>query len=280
MQPTIQYIRHELRSHYPAEEVEALIRVIFGHVCQYTLTELTLRRQEKLPRNAFEAIKNIVEQLKKSVPIQYITGSTGFLGLTLTVSPEVLIPRPETEELAEWIVSEEQLAGKALDIATGSGCLALALKQNFPLASMYGCDISQEALKIASSNAQRNHLEAEFFQSDILKWQQYGFWQQYDLIVSNPPYVAISEQKQMSKNVLQYEPWSALFVADEHPLIFYESITQFSARHLNSGGALYFEINERFAHEIANLLNQYGFKEVTVKQDMQKKDRMVRAKLG
>ena len=278
MQPTIQYIRNELQSHYPADEVEAMTRIIFEYVCQYTLTDLTLRRQERLPEKTSEAIKSIVERLKKHEPIQYITGSAEFLGLTLSVSPAVLIPRPETEELAQWIVSCEQLTGNALDIATGSGCLALALKYHFPQASIWGCDISHEALAVAGANAQLNHLEAEFFQSDILAWKQYEFWLKYDLIVSNPPYVAVSEQKQMQSNVLQYEPWKALFVADENPLLFYENIAQFAINHLSDEGVLYFEINERFARETANLLKEIGFMEVTIKQDMQKKDRMVRAK--
>lgn len=280
MLPTIQHIRHELLPLYSADEVEALIRIIFDHVCKFTLTDLTLRRDEKLRLDQVEMINEVIRRLRKHEPIQYITGNAFFMGLTLNVTPAVLIPRPETEELAQWIADDEKLTGCALDIATGSGCLALALKQNFPSAEIWGSDISQEALDIAFLNAQNNHLAINYLCSDILAWEQFGYWKKYDLIVSNPPYVTESEQRLMQPNVLQFEPWSALFVSDQKPLIFYEAIAHFASRHLNPGGSLYLEINENFGNEVVELLHQAGFGSITLKQDMQQKARMVKAKQG
>lgn len=275
MKATIQYISSELHGFYPVSEIEGFRRIIFEAVCGLNFSEQILKKQEKITKNEFEKIKEIVSRLKNFEPVQYILGETDFYGLKLLVNPSVLIPRPETEELVDWIVKSNLPENCAiLDIGTGSGCIAIALKSQLENARVAGIDISENALKVARQNAIHNSLEVDFFQADILKWELSG-WQNFDVIVSNPPYVRESEKQQMQANVLNFEPANALFVSDDDPLVFYNSIAEFAQKHLKIDGWLFFEINENLGAGMTEMLLVSGFSEIEIRKDINGKNRMI-----
>jgi len=275
MRATIQYIEKELAGLYPNTEIAGFTRIIFEAVCGWGFTEQVVKMHEKITEADFEKIKEIVVRLKKFEPIQYILGETEFYGLKLIVSPSVLIPRPETEELADWIIkSNLNPNSKILDIGTGSGCIALALKSKLKEAEISGIDISEKALEIAHRNALNNYLDVDFFQADILRWQDFK-WESYDVIVSNPPYIREIEKSEMQVNVLNYEPENALFVPENNPLIFYRSIAEFAKKHLANNGWLFFEINENLGSEMNHLLIDFGFCELEIRKDINGKNRMI-----
>jgi release factor glutamine methyltransferase len=278
MEPTIQYIEKELSGIYPPTEVRGLIRLIFEHVCGMSYTVQVLRRNEIIDSTSKSKIEGIVQRLKKYEPIQYILGETEFFGLTLKVAPGVLIPRPETEELVQWIVdSAKPAAPSLLDIGTGSGCIALALKNELKNALVSAVDISEKALTIAKENASINQLTVSFFKADVLNWQNYE-WDFYDVIVSNPPYVRNGEKAAMFPNVLEFEPEEALFVSDENPLLFYRKIGEFAQIHLKNEGKLFFEINENLGSETRKLMNSLNFYDIEIKNDINGKARMLRCR--
>ncbi len=224
------------------------------------------------------AFRHIVKRLQREEPIQYITGQTFFYGLTIKTIPAVLIPRPETEELVEWIVETYRKAGeepqRILDLGTGSGCIALALKKAFGRAAVTGTDISEEALKIASENAKLNRLSVHFEQDDMCDIPQKN--QRFDLLVSNPPYVLHSERKRMSRNVLNHEPHTALFVDDGDPLKYYRCALLYAEKVLTPGGRVFFEINERMENEMAKLIKSHPkFWDLRVKYDIRGVPRMI-----
>ncbi len=276
MQPTIQYIRQELHTIYPSVEIESLINLIFSHVKNYTLTDLVLKRAEKLSAQEINDIRQIVERLKLHEPLQYITGTTEFAGIKLRVNSSVLIPRPETEELVEWICESDISPESILDIGTGSGCIALSLKKLIPGTRLTGIDVSPDALSIAKRNAEINALDIHFMEADILRWNDVSWPGKYGLIVSNPPYVTTSERAAMNKNVLDHEPYKALFVEDDNPLKFYNAIVDFATAWLIPEGKLYFEINEKFGSQMINLMQSHGFRNIEIKRDLQEKERMIR----
>lgn len=276
MQATIQYIKKELRSYYPEPEIQGFVRIIFESLLDLSYTDIILQKGTKIEAKDAEAIESIVSRLKTYEPIQYIMGECEFYGLRLQVSPAVLIPRPETEELVHWIQQTIEVPNAhILDIGTGSGCIALALKNNLSNAKVKAVDISDSALEVADANAQRNKLEVGFVKADILNWEKYR-WNQYDVIVSNPPYVRELEKQMMEPNVLMYEPDGALFVDDNDPLIFYRAIAEFALTSLNIGGYLFFEINEYLAQEMQLMLENFGFGRVEVKKDINGKYRMIK----
>lgn len=275
MKATIQYIEKELAGLYPNSEIEGFTRIILEAVCEWSFTEQVLNKQEKIRNADFEKIRGIVFRLKNFEPIQYILGETEFYGLKLKVNPSVLIPRPETEELVEWIVKSNLPENiTVLDIGTGSGCIALALKSQMENATVFGVDISEKALEVAKQNALKNQLDVDFFQVDILKWE-YISWEKFDLIVSNPPYIREIEKTEMHSNVLVHEPENALFVPDNDPLLFYRSIAAFAKVNLKKEGLLFFEINEKLGGEMISLLNEYGFYEIEIRKDINGKNRMI-----
>jgi len=277
MQNTIQYIKTGLAGLYAESETEGLTRLILEAVCGWNFTTQQIKKTEVIGFAESLKIKAIVHRLRQFEPIQYILGETHFFGLPLKVTPAVLIPRPETEELVDLILKEN--AGnncRVLDIGTGSGCIALALKSRLKNAVISGVDISATALEIARSNSEMNGLEVGFFNADILNWQLYE-WPLFDVIVSNPPYVTESEKKLMHKNVLDFEPAGALFVNDTDPLLFYRHIAQFALEKLSVNGRIYFEINENFGPETEKLLVGLGFESIEVVADIQGKNRFVRA---
>jgi release factor glutamine methyltransferase len=276
MQATIRYIKEELKSSHTPDEISEYIKLIFSFIRNYNLTDLILKHEEKLTDAEFKNVCSIISRIKSSEPIQYILGQTEFCGLLIKLNHSVLIPRPETEELVQWIFSGAKTPPeRILDLGTGSGCIALALKKFFPASNVAGCDISDDALTVARKNALANHLNIRFFNADILDWENYPGWEEADLIVSNPPYVTHREKSSMKNNVMDFEPHMALFVPDEDPLLFYRRITEFSETWLSKGGKLYVEINEQFGHEVVNMLNSAGFRAVEIHKDMQGKVRMV-----
>lgn len=223
----------------------------------------------------------ILDELAQEKPLQYIIGKTDFYGLSLKVNQQVLIPRPETEELVDWIICEVKKEYKPdmkiLDIGTGSGCIAIAIKKNLPHAKIYAIDISKKALEVASENTRLHNLKISFKQKDILTDLKNDD-EKYDLIVSNPPYITPKEKKEMRKNVLAYEPHSALFVNDA--LAFYKRIAKLGIEHLTEGGSLFFEINQYYAAEIEGMLKKLNYKKIELRKDLQGNYRMIRALLG
>ena len=225
-----------------------------------------------------EIWNSILEQLKKEIPIQYILGTTHFYGLEFEVNSNVLIPRPETEELVDWIVQKSKIKNqeskiKILDIGTGSGCISISLAKNLPNAEVFALDVSDKALATAKSNAEFNQVEIQFIHQSILETEDLG--QQFDLIVSNPPYVRHLEKQEIKKNVLDNEPHLALFVEDNDALIFYRKIAQLAKKNLCPNGQLYFEINQYLSQETLDLLQEMGFKDITLRKDIYGNDRMI-----
>jgi release factor glutamine methyltransferase len=278
MKATIHYIEKELNGLYPKTEVRAFKNHIIEHVCGLDYTQQILMVNMDLNETQRKEIARIVERLKAFEPLQYILGGTEFCGLRLKLTPGVLIPRPETEELVQWI-SETGLSStpEIMDVGTGSGCIALAMKKLFPAANIHATDVSEAALKVAGENALINSIELDLMHADILKWEAFK-WDTYDLVVSNPPYVRESEKKHMQPNVLQYEPETALFISDDDPLIFYRHISAFAYKHLHQGGWLFFEINEQLGKEVTLLVEKIGFNAIETRLDLFGKERMLRCR--
>jgi len=274
MKDSKKYITDNLEGLYDKNEIESFIYLIFKHLFGYGRKEMILMRNEILSSENMERIHNIVERLKVYEPIQYILGEAEFYGLKFIVKPGVLIPRNETEELADIIIKRNKHKKiTLLDIGTGTGCIPIAVKKYLPEAEVWGCDISETALSVAKENASRNSVDIFFVQFDILSEKTIpvtGF----DIIVSNPPYVTEKEKELMQPNVLDYEPHLALFVPDDDPLMFYRAIVEKSTVLLKKGGEIYFEINEMYGNDIRELLENNNFTAEIVK-DINGKDRIV-----
>lgn len=224
-----------------------------------------------------------LEQLKLEIPVQYLLGTTSFYGLDFEVNENVLIPRSETEELVEWIIETQNSKLKTpkvriLDIGTGSGCIAISLAKNIPNAEVFAIDVSEEALATAKKNAKANQVDVTFINQNILETEDLG--RQFDIIVSNPPYVRNLEKAEIKKNVLDNEPHLALFVEDDDALLFYKKIAQIALHNLSAVGLLYFEINQYLGKEMVDLLKELTFKKIELRQDMYGNDRMTRSSLS
>ncbi len=276
MRETLTHLRSSLRPLYGDRETEAIIRIIFHHLKGWNLTDMLIHEPEPLSPFIKSEIEKILQRLLRHEPIQYITGEARFHGLELHVTPDVLIPRPETAELVDIIAddAQEHTDLKVLDIATGSGCIAIALARTLRFPQVTALDISPAAIKIAEENARNLKTDIRFICADIFGWNTPD---QFDIIVSNPPYIDESEKATMEKNVLDYEPHTALFVPDDDPLRFYKRITTLADSLLTKGGRLYFEINPRHAAELSRLLNSKGFLDVEILKDSFGKDRFLRA---
>jgi release factor glutamine methyltransferase len=278
MKRAVAFLRKELAGIFPRQEIESLIFLIFEKIKGYSRTQFLLAKDEMLSEQQMQELEKIAARLKNHEPIQYILGTTEFYGLPFYTVPGVLIPRPETEELVQWILEENQLnVPSVLDICTGSGCIAIALKKNIPQAKTMACDISSICIDTTLQNAQLNATDITAVEYDILKQVPQVAFPGFDIIVSNPPYVRELEKLLMEKNVLEYEPALALFVPDTEPLLFYERIADFSLQHLLPNGRLYFEINEAFGKQCTEMLNGKGFSQIMLRKDLNGKDRMVRA---
>ncbi|HYG39283.1 MAG TPA: peptide chain release factor N(5)-glutamine methyltransferase [Cytophagales bacterium] len=272
-------IQKELTSVYEINETQSIASLVLEKLFGISRSAIILDKNIKgFSKETEKKLDQIILRLRNSEPIQYVLGETEFYGKIMKVSPAVLIPRPETEELVDLIIKEnykrEDL--KILDICTGSGCIAIALQTNLKNNSTFALDISQKAIHMAARNAIENQSRINLRECDILKeeipWQKISF----DIIVSNPPYIGESERRLMQKNVLDHEPSLALFVKDTAPLIFYERIIKLSKTCLVKGGRLYFEINERFGDEISALFSDNGFKDVEIIKDLSGKDRIAK----
>ena len=277
MQETIKYIKSELAPFYEDREVESFVCIILQNICNIGYQEIVLKKVIEVVPEDRKRIRVVVEKLKTSEPIQYIFGEAEFYDLKFNVNNSVLIPRPETEELVDWIintVSDKKCS--ILEIGAGSGCISITLKHLLPDSRVSAIDISEDALSVAIENASQNNTKVDFKQMDILKWDEY-IWDKYDVIVSNPPYVRESEKARMNANVLDYEPHGALFVSDQDPLLFYKKIADFAISNLNKNGLLFFEINEAFGPEIKNMLAGKGFVDIILRKDLSGKDRMIKA---
>ena len=234
-------IREKLSPFYPPEEADSLTRLVLEHVTGYSRLQLHLHQTDRLPEPKIMQITEIVNRLLLHEPIQYILGETEFYGLKFSVSPDVLIPRAETEELVDWIISNEKdTCESLLDIGTGSGCIPIAINKHRSIKRVEGWDISEEALNIARQNAIRNDSKVLFSKQDIFDTSLVPATSKWDVIVSNPPYVLLEESALMQQNVVGFEPHLALFVPDHDPLIFYRAIAQFASVHLQPHGSLNF----------------------------------------
>lgn len=279
MQTALFHIHSELKGLYPDTEINSFNRLIIEKLTGYSRTEVYINKNTLFSVEQQQVIESIIEKLKKFVPIQYILGETEFYGLPFKVNESVLIPRPETEELVDWIRNENSVEAELniLDIGTGSGCIAIALKHEFIHSTVDAFDISEKALATAASNANLNKLEVSFEVFDILNAPE--VYKRWNIIVSNPPYVTENEKSDMSPNVLDHEPHLALFVPDLDPLLFYRKIALFAQQHLQPKGKLYFEINRKTGVECADLLAKIGFSEIEIRKDISGNDRMVRGVL-
>ncbi len=266
----------ELRDMYPENEIRNIGYLVAEQLLNYSKIDFHLKDKELISPETAEKFKQILIRLKNWEPVQYILGATEFYGLPFRVDRRALIPRPETEELAEWIIREN--GGKTvsiLDIGTGSGCIAVTLAKNLPQARISACDISDEALVLAGINAEINRTPIRLFHMDALNGNV-PVPERVDVIVSNPPYVRNKEKSLMRRNVLDFEPERALFVPDENPLVFYRSIALMGRKYLNDGGRLYLEINEQFPAELTRLLENTGYYGIEVRKDMAGKPRMIK----
>jgi release factor glutamine methyltransferase len=273
---TICQIIAQLAHIYPAPEAENIAWMLTERVLG--LGRMELKMQNPTANVADEILQPLLARLLAHEPIQYVLGEAHFYGYDFWVSPATLIPRRETEELVFDIIQTigTKKAVSIIDIGTGTGCIPVSLMLNLPLATLYAIDISPEAVKIAQQNAQRHQVKIEFAVADILN-PAFPFANQFDCVVSNPPYVLENEKPQMNSNVLYFEPHTALFVPNDNPLIFYNRIAALAIEKLNKGGYLFFEINEQFPAQTQQLLEETGFKNVVISQDMQGKYRMAKA---
>jgi len=272
------YFIQELTSLYDVGEAESFFYLILEAKHQFKRVDIALQPDLAFSETELESWSSILEQLKKEIPIQYILGVTHFYGLEFEVNSTVLIPRPETEELVDWIIQNSKLKAqnsklKILDIGTGSGCIGIALAKNLPNAQVFALDVSEKALATAKKNAEKNQVQLTFIHQSILETVDLA--QEFDIIVSNPPYVRELEKLEIKKNVLDNEPHLALFVEDNDALIFYRKIAQLAQKNLNPQGQLYFEINQYLGQETLNLLQEMGFKNCELRQDIYGNDRMI-----
>jgi release factor glutamine methyltransferase len=267
-----------LTSMYGEGEAESFFYLILEEQQQLKRIDLALHPDLEISEEEIVVWNSILEQLKLEIPIQYLLGKTSFYGLDFEVNENVLIPRPETEELVDWIVSNVLKNGrsksiKILDIGTGSGCIAISLAKNLPNAEVYAIDVSEKALATAKKNAERNEVEITFIEQNILETLDLN--QEFDIIVSNPPYVRNLEKEEIKKNVLDNEPHLALFVEDNDSLIFYRKIAELAQKNLSDSGQLYFEINQYLGQEMFSLLEGMDFKNIELRKDIYENDRMM-----
>ncbi|WP_162127348.1 peptide chain release factor N(5)-glutamine methyltransferase [Flavobacterium phycosphaerae] len=268
----------ELSSLYDEKEIDSFFYLVLESFHHIKRIDLALNPQMEMDDTQLLRWESVLAELKKYKPIQYILGTTEFYGLPFLVNENVLIPRPETEELVELILSDNQLRAavnplRILDIGTGSGCIPIALKKNLPNAEVYAIDVSEKALATAQKNAELNDVKVTFMLQNILETEDLD--QSFDIIVSNPPYVRNLEKAEINPNVLDYEPHLALFVEDDDALLFYRKIARLAKKNLNPNGQLYFEINQYLGKETVELLQDLGFKTVELHQDIYGNDRMI-----
>jgi release factor glutamine methyltransferase len=268
---------------YDAGEAESFFYLVLEDKQQLKRIDLALHPDLLFSEEEIVVWNSILEELKQEIPIQYLLGKTSFYGLDFEVNENVLIPRPETEELVEWILEGQKSKGenkkiRILDIGTGSGCIAISLAKNLPNAEVFALDISEKALATAKRNAEINEVNVTFINQNILETEDLG--QQFDVIVSNPPYVRNLEKVEIKKNVLDNEPHLALFVEDNDALIFYKKIAELAQKNGSENSQLYFEINQYLGKEMINLLEKMNFKNIELRKDIYGNDRMIKGEMS
>lgn len=291
------WLQQQLQTVYDERESSVIAAWVFEKLTGLSRPDRLKHRDDALHADQLHQLTAIVQRMQGNEPVQYVLGEAYFHGLKLFVDANVLIPRPETEELVAWIIADVKELGKPvfenttaeadqtrslkiLDVGTGSGCIALALKKAMPKAEVWGCDLSEGALNIARRNGADLNIRVDFQQVDFLDATQWNSLPKVDIIVSNPPYIAENEKHDMPPNVVEFEPRSALFVPDENPLIFYEALARFGKEKLHQEGCIYVEIHEAQGAAVAELFKKAMYEEVQLKKDMQGKDRMIKAILG
>jgi release factor glutamine methyltransferase len=270
---------NSLSSIYSSGEAAAIAGLVAENLSGFKISERALRTKIALNEVQITKLNAIQQRLMHAEPVQYVLNEAWFCGLKLYVNNNVLIPRPETEELIEWIISDCRFpldALQVLDVGSGSGCIPIAIKRRIRKATVAGCDISIEALKVARRNAENLGAEVEFIEIDFLSPHLWKAFPAFDIVVSNPPYIPESDKTAMHPNVLSFEPQIALFVPDTDPLLFYKALADFGKRHLKPAGSLYMEIHESLGEAVTSLFQAKGYA-TTLKKDMQEKDRMVKA---
>lgn len=276
MQNIKDYISNELKEIYSPSEIRVLINMILEKELNLSPADILTGKFTKLSDVSLRNIKEITNRLTKHEPIQYILGETEFYNLKFKVNNSVLIPRPETEELVEWIVETTNNSElNILDIGTGSGAIAVSVATKLPKAHVYAWEVSKEALIVAGENAQLHGVNIVFEENDILKKQDNKTV--FDIIISNPPYIAEKDRIYMGENILGYEPHLALFAPDENPLLFYDKISDFASESLSENGVLFFEINSLSGDEIIEMLKSKGFEDVELRNDISGHPRMIKA---
>ena len=270
----------ELTPIYGMDEADSFFYLILDAKHQLKRVDLALQPDLVFSITELETWNLILDQLKKEIPVQYLLGTTHFYGLELEVNPNVLIPRPETEELVDWIIESQNSEVrtqklKILDIGTGSGCIAISLAKNLPNSEVFALDVSEQALATAQRNAESNQVAIQFIHQSILETEDLGH--QFDIIVSNPPYVRDLEKQEIKKNVLDNEPHLALFVADNDALLFYRKIAQLAKKNLSPTGQLYFEINQYLGQEMVALLKEMNFQNTELRKDVYGNDRITKS---
>ena len=280
------WLKENLKTVYAADELQEILFLVMNCITKLSQTQLHAFPEKELTEAQIKMLLLSAKKLQTGMPVQYALGETEFFGLKFEVNSSVLIPRPETEELVSWVLEErgmrsgerkEEKVVQILDIGTGSGCIPIAIKKNWPEAEVSGLDISAEALQTAQKNALLNQAEVQFVQQDILNFYPVKEASEFSLIVSNPPYITPSEQKQMQSNVLDFEPHNALFVPENDPLLFYRAIAGYASFMLEKNGLLFFEINENYGKETIMLLQEKRFINIELRKDFRGKDRMIRA---
>ena len=269
----------ELSSINDSGEAESFFYLILEEKNQLKRIDLALNPDLTFSNEEIQLWNSILDSLKKEIPIQYLLGKTSFYGLDFEVNLAVLIPRPETEELVEWIIKcnskiERLKDLKILDIGTGSGCIAISLAKNIVNAEVFAIDVSEKALATAQKNAEINQVKVTFLEKNILETDDLEL--QFDIIVSNPPYVRELEKQEIKRNVLDHEPHLALFVEDDNALVFYRKIAELAQKNLSQNGLLFFEINQYLGKEMLDLLEKMNFKNIELRKDIYGNDRMIR----
>ncbi|HEY8387464.1 MAG TPA: peptide chain release factor N(5)-glutamine methyltransferase [Parasegetibacter sp.] len=277
IQEAYQDIIASLQNIYPPDEAANIADLVMERITDMDRSKRRINGSSLLGSENTCQLDIIKNELSKNRPVQYVLGEAWFMGMPFYVNESVLIPRPETEELVDWIINDirgSKFPPSILDIGTGSGCIPVSLKKNLPAASVSAIDICEKALRVAERNAAARGTMISYFQLNILRRDQREKLPKFHVIVSNPPYITKQEMKLMNANVLNYEPHLALFVPDNDPLLFYRAIGEFASTHLHQGGRLYVEMHEDNAEETAELFRQLNFPRVEIRKDMQGKKRM------
>ncbi len=272
-------ITDNIKSIYEKSEADNIAEIVLEHITRLSRIERVLNKDVPLSFAQKKLLTKIISRLQQHEPIQYITNEAWFSGMRFYVDKNVLIPRPETEELVDWVIKESRIKSseyKILDVGTGSGCIAIALKNNLPNAEVWACDVSDEALNAARMNADGLNAAIDFVPLNFLDEEQRKQLPSVDIIVSNPPYVPQRDKTQMKKNVIEFEPATALFVPDDDSLVFYNAIADFGKEKLNENGSIYVEIHENLGEQVKNLFKSKGYCSVELKKDLQGKERMIK----